>query len=137
MASILRAMSGSPPRSGEYALAHRVAQRLVLAGEDPSSDHREQYLVLESEQPGEIIEFGKPLRDHRMFPVKSRGKTDRLAADLAAFAAAHGWSDWRFWSICRPTRKTRVEDLEADYREFNALLNTVFTDLRKRYGFDI
>jgi hypothetical protein len=126
-------MSGLPPRSGEYALAHHVARRLTHAGEDPYADDREQFLVLEN---GEIIEFGKPLRDHRMFPVKTRGKTDRLAEHLAAFATAQGWSDWHFWTVCRPARKTRVEDLEADYREFNALLNVVFTDLRQRCGFE-
>jgi hypothetical protein len=126
-------MSASSPRPGEYALAHRVAQRLARAGEDPYADDREQYLVLENE---EIIEFGRPLCDHRMFPVKSRGKTERLAADLMAFANAHGWSDWRFWSVCRPTRKTRIADLENDYREFNSLLNTVFTYLRKHCRFE-
>jgi hypothetical protein len=126
-------MSELPPRSGEYAVARQIAQRLALAGENPYSDDREQYLVLES---GEIIDFGRPLRDHRMFPVKSRAKTERLAEDLAAFGAAHGWHDWHFWSVCRPSRKTRVEDLEADYREFNSLLNAVFTDLRQRFGFE-
>lgn len=128
-----RVMSKPPPRSGEYALAHRVAQRLVDSGEDPYADHRDQYLVLES---GEIIEFGRPLRDHRMFPVKTRGKTDKLADDLAAFAAAHGWDEWHLWTVCRPTRKTRIEDLEADYRAFNTLLNAVFTDLRQRFSFE-
>lgn len=126
-------MSGSSPRSGEYALAHHVAQRLARAGENPYADGHEQYLVLES---GEIINFGKPLRDHRMFPVKTRGKTDKLAEDFAAFAGEHGWSDCQFWTVCRPARKSRIEDLEADYREFNSLLNAVFTDLRQRFGFE-
>jgi len=126
-------MSASSPPSAEYALAHIVAQRLFRAGEEPYADDREQYLVLEN---GEIIEFGRPLRDHRMFPVKSRGKTDSLANDLAEFAAVHGCHDWRFWSVCRPARKTSIEDLEADYRDFNTLLNLVFTDLRQRLGFE-
>jgi hypothetical protein len=126
-------MSSSQHRSGAFGLAHLIAQRIARAGENPYADDREQYVVLDD---GEVIEFGRPLRDHRMFAVTSRAKVEKLAEDFAAFAAENPLRDWRFWTVCRPTRKTRIADLENDYREFNAQLNRVFTDLRQRLGFE-
>lgn len=130
-------MQGSTDTKSGYSHARDVARRLAREGEQPYADDCEQYLVLEGVRAGEIIEFGRPLRDHRMFPVKSRSKIEKLAEQFEAFAAAEGIVDWCLWTVCRPTRKTVTTDLEDDYRQFNADLNVVLTDLRKRCSFEL
>jgi hypothetical protein len=130
-------MARSPPRKNQHILARQIAQRLARAGEQPYADDCEQYLVLEGEREGEVIEFGRPLRDHRMFPVKSASKNNRLAEQFAAFAAIEDRSGWCLWTVCRPTRKTQPNELEEDYRQFNDDINRVFTELRKRCGFEL
>jgi hypothetical protein len=122
-----------PPQS-QYSLAREVALRLERAGEQPYASEEEQYLVLEN---GEVIEFGRPLKGHRMFPAKTLLKNRRLAEGFAEFAAKGNISDCVFWSICTPTSKTEVDELEQDYESFNKLINSVFTDLRKNFGFEL
>ena len=72
-----------------------------------------------------------------MFPAKSLLKNRRLAEGFADFAAKGDISDCVFWSICTPTSKTEVDELEQDYENFNTIINSVFTDLRKNCGFEL
>jgi hypothetical protein len=127
-------MSGYQSSRSQYSLAREVAVRLAHAGEQPYASEEEQYLVLED---GEVIEFGRPLKGHRMFPAKSLLKNRRLAEGFASFAAEGNISDCVFWSICTPTSKTDVDELEQDYENFNTIINSVFTDLRKNCGFEL
>lgn len=130
-------MARSSPRKNQYILARQIALRLARAGAQPYADDCEQYLVLEGERGGEVIEFGRPLRDHRMFPVKSQSKNNRLAEQFAAFAAVEDRSGWCLWTVCRPSRKTQINELEEDYRQFNDDINRVLTELRKRCEFEL
>jgi hypothetical protein len=130
-------MAKSSPRKNQYILARQIALRLARAGEQPYADDCEQYVVLEGERGGEVIEFGRPLRDHRMFPVKSQSKNNRLAEQFAAFAAVEDRSAWCLWTVCRPSRKTQINELEEDYRQFNDDINRVLTELRKRCEFEL
>jgi hypothetical protein len=70
------------PKSA-YVVAREIAVRLERAGENPYSDQRSQYLVLGDDREGEILEFGRPLRAHRMFPVKTRAKNEAVANEVA------------------------------------------------------
>jgi hypothetical protein len=125
--------SSHQSRFGSFPLAYHAARLLVRAGEQPFADDRERYVVTED---GEVKEFGPPLKQHRLFAVASRSDVEQIAADLATFAKENPSDNWRFWTVCRPGRKSEIANLEADYREFNALLNTVLTDLRQRLGFE-
>lgn len=124
-------------QNSTYALAREVAVRLERAGENPYADDSHQYLVLGDHREGEVLEFGRPLRAHRMFPMKTRAKTERLANDFAAFAETVDNRDWCFWTVHRPSRKTKLHELVADLREFNLRLNNVFTQLRKHCNFEL
>lgn len=126
-------MSSSQHRPGMFPVAHLIARKVARAGENPYSDDRDRYLLLDD---GEVIEFGRPLRNHPMFGVCSRAKIEKLAGDFATFNRQDPHTDWRFWTLCRPTQKSRIDDLESDYRELNQQLNRVFTDIRKRFGFE-
>lgn len=84
-----------------------------------------------------MVEFGPPLRAHRMFPTKTRSKAQRLATEFAAYAASQDQTDWRVWTIHNPSRKTTPEALVDDLKRFNKKINTVFTQLRKNCGFEL
>jgi hypothetical protein len=124
-------------QNSTYALAREVAIRLERAGVNPYADDFPQYLILGDHREGEILEFGKPLRAHRMFPIKTHAKTERLAKDFEEFAATVDGSKWCFWTVHRASRKTKVHELVADLKQFNADLNNVFVQLRKHCGFEL
>lgn len=126
-------------RRSEYEHARRIARRLLHAKVQPSpyADDRTHYLVLHGERDGEVVEWGPPLRAHRMFPTKSRSRAHRLAADFATFAATADQSNWRVWTIHYPSRKTEIGGLVADLQRFNGRINTVFGQLRKHCEFEL
>jgi len=124
--------SSHQSRFGSFPLAYHAARLLVRAGEQPFADDCERYVVTED---GEVKEFGPPLKQHRLFAVGSRADVEKTAADLAAYVKENPSHNLRFWTVCRPGQKSEIANLEADYREFNALLNTVLTDLRQRLEF--
>jgi hypothetical protein len=127
-------MSEHLPRKSQYALAGELALRLENAGEEPYASEESRYVVLEN---GETVEFGRPRKGHRMFPDKTLLKNQRLAEGFAAFADTTDISDCVFWSICTPTTKTGIDELEEDYESFNKLINCVFTDLRENCDFEL
>jgi hypothetical protein len=126
-------------RRSEYEHARRIARRLLHAKVQPSpyADDRTHYLVLHGERDGEVIDWGPPLRAHRMFPTKSRSRAHRLATDFAAFAATADQSDWRVWTIHYPSRKSKIGGLVADLKRFNSRINSVFGQLRKHCQFEL
>src|ERR1700739_2749088 len=94
-------MSGSPRQRG-YALARQIARHLADAGEDPYADECEQYLILEEgARAGETIEFGKPLRGHRLFAVKTRARTHRLAGGTQWTISGERKRLWICWRRVR------------------------------------
>ncbi|WP_315766323.1 MULTISPECIES: DNA-binding protein [unclassified Bradyrhizobium] len=126
-------------RRSEYEHARRLARRLLHAKAQPSpyADDRHHYLVLHGERDGEVVDWGPPLRAHRMFPTKTRSRAHRLATDFAAFAANADQSDWRVWTIHYPSRKTEISGLVADLQRFNSRINSVFGQLRKHCEFEL
>lgn len=126
-------------RRSEYEHAHRIARRLVHAKAQPVpyTDDRPLYVALHGERDGERLDFGLPLRAHRMFPTKTRSRAHRLATDFAAFAATTDQSNWRVWTIHYPSRKTEIGGLVADLKRFNSRINSVFGQLRKHCQFEL
>jgi hypothetical protein len=122
---------------GDYALTRQIAQRLVRMRVQPYADDCAQYVLLHGEREGEVVEFGPPLRAHRMFPTKTRSKAQRLATEFATYAAGEDQTDWRVWAIHYPSRKTALDGLVDDLKRFNRKINTVFTQLRKNCGFEL
>jgi len=127
----------APLIRGDYALARKIAQRLARAGAHPYADDRAHYVVLHGDREGEVVEFGPPLRAHRMFPTKTRSKAQRLATEFATYAAGEDQTDWRVWTIHNPSRKTAPDALVHDLKRFNRKINTVFTQLRTHCGFEL
>ena len=128
---------GNSSKRTDYKLSREVAVRLDRAGLNPYSSDCEEYLVLADQREGEVIEFGRPLRAHRMFPVKSRAKKEHLANEFEAFAASANSKNWCFWTVHRPSKKSNIHELAIDLKQFNAELNNVFTQLRKHCRFEL
>jgi hypothetical protein len=130
-------MPARPKKRSEYALMREIAERLARAGIQPYAGDQPEYLVLHGEREGEVIDFGLPLRSHRMFPTRTRSRADRIATEFAAFAAERDQTNWRVWTIHRPTKKTKLKALVRDLKAFNSLINRIFTLLRKVYEFEL
>lgn len=129
-------MTGSPRLvRSEYSLALETARRLAREGALPFADHCSHYVVLHGKRQGERIEFGPPLRAHRMFPTRTRSKAELLGREFAAFAAGRDQSDWCVWAIHQP--KTAIKDLVRGLKQFNKRINSVFGQLRKLAGFEL
>jgi hypothetical protein len=123
-------MSGEQKKRSDYSYAREIAHRLVDVGVVPFKDGRVQYVRLHGAREGEKIEFGPPLRSHRMFSMKRRSLIERRAREFSAFAAAADQTDWRVWAIHYPTRKTQLDAVVEDLKRFNALINNIFSRLR-------
>jgi hypothetical protein len=73
---------GNSDKRSAYALARQIALRLDGAGVNPYASECDEYIVLADKREGEIIEFGRPLRAHRMFPVETRAKIPKNEGTL-------------------------------------------------------
>lgn len=58
-------------RAGSTAFTGRIVAQ-VGAFADPYASPFEQYFVTTDEEPGEVFDFGRPLRDCRFFPNKAQ-----------------------------------------------------------------
>jgi hypothetical protein len=132
-------MPAKSKKRSDYSLAREIARRLVDAGVFPFKDGRAQYVRLHGAQEGQRKEFGPPLRSHRMFSMKRRSLIERRAQEFSAFAATADQTDWRVWAIHYPSRKTQLDAVVEDLKSFNALINNIFSQLRKaeEYEFQI
>lgn len=121
----LRSRAGSTAFTGQI-----VAQVRTFA--DPYASPFEHYFVTTDEDPGEVFEFGRPLKDCRFFPNKAIKKNVKLLDQFLAFARGEDTSEWRFWNIGLPNRKAAVGQLKEELKRFNDKINVHLSDLRKK-----
>ncbi|MGO7911767.1 hypothetical protein ACC702_09350 [Rhizobium ruizarguesonis] len=117
--------------------AAALAQRLEALGINPYQSDKERYLVALQDSPGEIIELGRPLRGTRFFASHAVRKNRPVVEDFKDFAAQDGLKDCVFWGIGLPGAKADVADLHDAMQEFNGRINIEFSELRKRFAFEL
>jgi len=129
-------MPAKSKKRSDYSLARKIARRLVAAKVFPFKDDRAEYVRLHGPREGEKKEFGPPLRSHRMFPMKRRSIIEQRAREFSEFAAGADQTNWRVWTVHYPSRKTQLDALVEDLTSFNALINNIFSQLRKAKEFE-
>ncbi|MBY4592851.1 hypothetical protein [Rhizobium redzepovicii] len=117
--------------------AAALAQRLEALGINPYQSDKERYLVALQDSPGEVIELGRPLRGTRFFASHAVRKNRPVVEDFKDFAAQDGLKDCVFWGIGLPGAKADVADLHDAMQEFNGRINIEFSELRKRFAFEL
>lgn len=117
--------------------ARQLAQRLSRIGINPFVSEKSRYLVLLEDSPGEVIDLGRPLRGSRIFSTEAVRKNIPVVEDFVAFAKADGLDDCVFWCIGLPGAKAKSADLIDAMKAFNAAINIEFSELRKRYSFEL
>ncbi len=132
-------------RSSE-AVSHRpspcrqaaaLAQRLEAIGIDPYQSDKERYLVALQDSPGEIIELGRPLKGTRFFASHAVRKNRPVVEDFKDFAAQDGLQDCVFWGIGLTGAKADAAELGDAMQAFNGRINIEFSELRKRFAFEL
>ncbi|PWI52080.1 hypothetical protein B5K03_21575 [Rhizobium phaseoli] len=117
--------------------AAALAQRLEAIGINPYQSEKERYLVALQDSPGEIIEIGRPLRGTRFFASHAVRKNRPVVEDFKEFAAQDGLKDCVLWGIGLTGAKADAADLHAAMQEFNGRINIEFSELRKRFAFEL
>jgi len=136
-ASISRAPALVGDQSSPHDQAVALAQRLEAIGINPYQSEKERYLVALQDSPGEIIDLGRPLRGTRFFASHAVRKNRPVVEDFEAFAAEDGLNDCLYWRIGLPGAKAEATDLPDAMKRFNGRINIEFTELRKRFNFEL
>ncbi len=136
-ASITLAPALVGDQSSPHAQAAALAQRLETIGINPYQSEKERYLVALQDSPGEIIDLGRPLRGTRFFASHAVRKNRRVVEDFDAFAAVDGLKDCLYWGIGLTGAKAEATDLPDAMKRFNGRINIEFTELRKRFNFEL
>lgn len=123
--------------SNPYRQATTLAQRLEAIGINPYQSDKERYLVALQDSPGEIIELGKPLRATRFFASHAVRKNRPVVEDFEKFAAQDGLKDCLYWGIGLTGAKAATADLRDALKQFNDRINIEFSELRKRFAFEL
>jgi len=124
-------------QSSPYRQAANLAQRLEAIGINPYQSDEERYLVALQDSPGEIIELGRPLRGTRFFASHAIRKNRPVVEDFEKFAAADGLKDCLYWGIGLTGTKADAADLRDALKRFNDRINIEFSELRKRFAFEL
>jgi|GEM_PF-4808245 hypothetical protein len=117
--------------------AAALAQRLEAIGINPYQSDKQRYLVALQDGPGEIIELGRPLRGTRFFASHAVRKNRPVVEDFKDFAAQDGLKDCVFWGIGLTGAKADAADLGDAMQKFNGRINIEFSELRKRFAFEL
>lgn len=117
--------------------AAALAQRLEAIGINPYQSDKQRYLVALQDGPGEIIELGRPLRGTRFFASHAVRKNRPVVEDFKDFAAEDGLKDCVFWGIGLTGAKADAADLGDAMQKFNGRINIEFSELRKRFAFEL
>jgi hypothetical protein len=117
--------------------ARLIAGRLEEFGHNPFSSDRERYLELLEDNPGEIIELGRPLRGSRLFKKSVLARDIEMVRDIEAFAATCKDEEWLYWNIGLTGVKANVGGLVEANVELNRLINIHFREMRRRNGFQL
>lgn len=123
--------------SNPYRQAATLAQRLESIGINPYQSDKERYLVALQDSPGEIIELGRPLRGTRFFASHAIRKNRPVVEDFEEFAAQDGLKDCLYWGIGLTGAKADAADLRDALKQFNDRINIEFSELRKRFAFEV
>jgi hypothetical protein len=129
------AMVNDQPSPCRQAAA--LAQRLEAIGINPYQSDKERYLVALHDSPGEIIELGRPLRGTRFFASHAVRKNRPVVESFKDFAAQDGLKDCVFWGIGLTGAKAEAADLSEALKQFNDRINIEFSELRKRFAFEL
>ncbi|TAZ51016.1 hypothetical protein [Rhizobium ruizarguesonis] len=89
------------------------------------------------DSPGEIIELGRPLRGTRFFASHAIRKNRPVVEDFEKFAAEDGLKDCLYWGIGLTGAKADAADLRDALKRFNDRINIEFSELRKRFAFEL
>lgn len=123
--------------SDPYRQAESLAHRLEAIGINPYQSDKERYLVALQDSPGEIIDLGRPLRGTRFFATHAIRKNRSVVEDFEKFAAQDGLKDCLFWGIGLTGAKADAANLGDAMQEFNGRINIEFSELRKRFAFEL
>ncbi len=124
-------------QSSPYSDAEALAQRLEAIGINPYQSDKERYLVALQDSPGEIIALGRPLRGTRLFANHAVRKNRAVVADFEEFAAQDGLKDCLYWGIGLTGAKAQTAKLADALKQFNDRINIEFSELRKRFAFEL
>ena len=124
-------------QSTPYRQAAALAHRLESMGINPYQSDKERYLVALQDSPGEIIELGRPLRGTRFFASHAVRKNRPVVEDFKDFAAQDGLKDCVYWGIGLTGAKADAADLGDAMKQFNDRINIEFSELRKRFAFEL
>ncbi|WP_027992457.1 hypothetical protein [Sinorhizobium meliloti] len=120
-----------------YRQAAALAQRLEAIGINPYQSDKQRYLVALQDSPGEIIELGRPLRGTRFFASHAVRKNRPVVEDFEDFAAQDGLQDCLYWGVGLTGAKAEAGDLSDALKRFNDRINIEFSELRKRFAFEL
>eukprot|EP01036_Dinobryon_divergens_P032263 gene32263-41814_t len=118
-----------------HVSARALARRFEAIGIDPYASDKKRYFVL-LDGSGEIIDTDKPLRNSRIFGPTAIRKNVAIVDDFVSYVENHGLRDCYFWSIKLTLAKASCDGLPEALTGFNKLINTEFSELRKRHGFE-
>lgn len=124
-------------QSTPYRQAAALAQRLEAIGINPYQSDKERYLVALQGGPGEIIELGRPLRGSRFFASHAIRKNRPVLEDFEGFAEQDGLKDCVYWGIGLTGAKADAAELGDAMKQFNDRINIEFSELRKRFAFEL
>ncbi|MCV3765158.1 hypothetical protein [Rhizobium sp. TRM95796] len=131
----------SPTSVGDQSTPHRqaaaLAQRLEAIGINPYQSDKERYLVALQDGPGEVIDLGRPLRGTRLFASHAVRKNRPVVQDFESFAVEDGLKDCLYWGIGLTGAKAEAADLREAMKRFNDRINIEFSELRKRFAFEL
>ncbi|WDZ77148.1 hypothetical protein PWG15_01150 [Ensifer adhaerens] len=123
--------------SDPYRQAESLAHRLEAIGINPYQSDKERYLVALQDSPGEIIDLGRPLRGTRFFATHAIRKNRPVVEDFERFAAQDGLKNCLFWGIGLTGAKADAANLTEALKRFNDRINIEFSELRKRFSFEL
>lgn len=136
-ASIERSLASVSEHSTPHSQAAALAQRLEAIGINPYQSDKERYLVALQDGPGEIIDLGRPLRGTRFFASHAVRKNRPVVEDFESFAVEDGLKDCLYWGIGLTGAKAEAADLGEAMKQFNGRINIEFSELRKRFAFEL
>lgn len=127
-----KAVSRLRSRSGRNAVKRELAA-IVQTFDDPYvQGSTERFFVpTDEEATGEIISLGRPLKGSQIFPSNALRRNIEIYNDFMAFAKGKDTSNWCFWNVGIPNRKSPVDKLDIEIKRFNDVLNIAITEVRK------
>lgn len=115
-------------------LPEKIAAK-ILRFDDPYASKSDQYIV--SCNTGEIFYIGRPLRTSRCISGRALKRNVKTFEDFKEFASKQDISNWRFWSLKLPGRKSEISNLADEYDRFNKSINNHFSALRNKNIFEV